>query len=90
MNFSFERDRIEQLLRLYSALASGNLRFKIRGFRDSAVVIIRNAIRFRAGVMVRVGVRPRVKVRTAIVRLRIHLFPFGVTLNFGENKRMLI
>ena len=52
------------------------------------MVIIRNAIRFRAGVRVRVGVRPRVKVRTAIVRFRIHLFPFGVTLNFGENKRM--
>ena len=55
MYFNFERDRIEQLLRLYSALGSGKLIFKIRGFRASAVVIIRNAIRFSAIVMDRVG-----------------------------------
>ena len=55
MNFSFERDRIEQVLRLYFALESGKLTFEIRGFRDSAVVIIRNTIRFRAGVRARVG-----------------------------------
>ena len=78
MNFSFERDRIEQLLRLYSALGSGKFIFKIRRFRDSAVAMIRNAIRFRAGVGVRVGVRPRVKVKTAIVRPRIHLFPLAL------------
>ena len=55
MNFNFERDRIEQLLRLYSALGSGKLIFKIRGSRASAVVIIMNAIRFRTGIMARVG-----------------------------------
>ena len=55
MNFSFERDRIEKVLRLYSALGSGKVIFEIRGFRASAVVLIRNAIRFRARVMARVG-----------------------------------
>ena len=55
MNFSFERDRIEQVLKVYSALGNGKLIFKIRGFRACAVALIRNAIRFRARVVATVG-----------------------------------
>ena len=39
----------------FTSLGSGKLIFEIRGFRASAVVLIRNAIRFRARVMDRVG-----------------------------------
>ena len=55
MNFSFERDRTEQLLRLYPALGSGKLRFEIGA---SAMVRIRTAIRLR----VRVGARFRPRI----------------------------
>ena len=46
MNFSFERDRIEQVLRLYSVSGTGKSSFEIRA---SAVVTSRTAIRFRLG-----------------------------------------